>query len=81
MPCNAGLSNSTDEMAISDMNEASGHEHGTDKNDTLENDALENIQKSVVKEVPVPEGEKGMWLKLTKHITTPSYGNDSFEHF
>ena len=66
-------------MAISDMNEASGHEHGTDKNDTLENDALENIQKSV--EVRVPEGEKGMWLKLTKHITTPSYGNDSFEHF
>ena len=51
------------------------------QNDTLENDALENVQKSVVKEVPVSEGEKGMWLKLTKHITTPFYGNDSFEHF
>ena len=24
------------------------------------------------------EGEKGMWLKLTKNIRTPSYGNDSF---
>ena len=53
-------------MAISDMNEASGHEHGTDKNDTHENDVLENVQKSVVKEVPVSGGEKGMWLKLTK---------------
>ena len=36
------------------------------QNDTLENDVLENVQKSVVKEVPVSEGEKGMWLKLTK---------------
>ena len=51
------------------------------QNDTLENDALENVQKSVVKEVPVSEGEKGMWLKLTKNTTTSSYCNDSFEHF
>ena len=43
-------------MAISDMNEASGHEHETGENDTLENDTLENDQKSVVKGVPVSFG-------------------------
>lgn len=49
-------------MAISDMNEASGHEHETGENDTLENDTLENDQKPVVKGVPVlfgPSDEGG----------------------